>query len=136
MTRHIYHPNHSTEPDKVVWKYTVPLEVGPYTIVVPTEAKFLHAEFYESGFLKQEFALWYEIPHYKPGEPQETREHVFQVFGTGDLAIPHMAKQVHTGVSWDEDHRDRRTSPRYVWHLYEFPGGTKVLDGKYGDGDG
>lgn len=111
-------------PAKVVWKFIVPLEHDPVSIMVPVGAKLLHAE-YIAEFGRYEFQLWYECSL----ENLENKiSHVFQVWGTGDDSIPKSAKHVHTGMTWHEDHRNRRTEPEYVWHLYEFPSGAKIKE--------
>jgi hypothetical protein len=110
-------------PDKVVWKYVVPLSARPETIQVPTGARLLHVEYMDVN--NRGFYLWYEVNlKYR----DQTIDHVFQTWGTGDATIPRAAKHVHSGISWREDHRGRRTLPEYVWHLYEYPTGAKVVD--------
>lgn len=125
MTEHIsVDGRFETEPYKVVWKWKIPLMAAPQQIMVPTGARLLHAE-YVSELGDYHFELWYECDLKNRDKPIA---HVFQIFGTGAEVIPKMAKHVHSGIEWYEDHRNRRTSPQYVWHLFEYPTGARIVD--------
>jgi hypothetical protein len=113
-------------PAKVVWKYNLPLSGEPQQINIPVESRLLHVEYIDLSYELREFQLWYEVTL---GVTEESyRERVFQVFGTGDESIPKSAKHVHTGIDWNEGHRNTRTTPRYVWHLYEYPSGAQLVE--------
>jgi hypothetical protein len=114
-----------SEPAKVVWKYSVPLERGPQQIAILPGSRMVHCEFFAVSAVSGEFQIWYEVPLIVMEEPYKPR--VFQVFGTGDQSIPKSAKHVHTGIYWNED-RGRRTTPQYVWHLYEYPSGAHLVE--------
>ena len=124
MTKYIKHPQHSSDGEKVVWKYQVDLEAGAQEISLPIGAQLVHAEFVKSGFADRRFFLWYEVDLERSTTSHEI---VFEIFGTGDQGIPRMGKHVATGVEWNYDHRNTRTVPQWVWHLYEYPSGTEVF---------
>lgn len=110
------------KPAKVVWKYEVKLLASPQNVEIPVGARLLHVEYIDvvgaRGFL-----LWYEVDlKYR----KSMINHVFQIWGTGDDSIPRMAKHVHSGVSLG--YGGTRALPQFVWHLYEFPTGAKVVD--------
>lgn len=110
-------------PAKVIWKWQLPLRAEPQSIMVPVGSRLVHCEFVDL-FATSEFLLWYEVII----DMTAKTSRVFQIWGTGDATIPKSAKHVHTGVMWNHDLRERRSTPQYVWHLYEFPSGAKVVD--------
>lgn len=110
-----------SDPAKVVWKYTVPLQARPISLMIPVGSRMVHVEYSEPGFADREFLLWYEV---ELKNIENKISHVFQVWGTGDETIPHVAKHIGTVTIWNED----RTDPQYVWHLYEYPSGAKIVE--------
>jgi hypothetical protein len=109
------------EPVKVVWNYTIEMTSDPTAVEIPTGALFLAAGLVtpEGGWMPNAWELWYEIrDHEAVAIP-----HVLQMFGTGDLRIPKCAQHLWTEVWESEQARNRR-----VWHLYEYPSGTRVED--------
>lgn len=114
----------SDEPAKVVWKWEIPMRTHPMSRQIPVGSRLLHVDFVDS-FGQYMFLLWYEV---ELAKKDQMLTHVYQMFPTGDDSIPHSAKHIGTGISWNEDHRDRRTTPNQVWHLFEFPSGARVVD--------
>ena len=100
-------------PFKVVYKYQVGLDAGPQKVMIPVGSTLVHSEFIDV-FGHYGFLLWYEV---RLDKVDEKITHIYQVFGTGDASIPKMAK-----------HRDERTFPRLVRHLFEYPTGSKIVD--------
>ena len=111
-------------PSKVVYKYQVGLYAGPQKVMIPVGSTLVHSEFIDV-FGHYGFLLWYEV---RLDKVDEKITHIYQVFGTGDASIPKMAKHVTTGIQWYYGHRDERTFPRLVRHLFEYPTGSKIVD--------
>ena len=116
----------SDEAAKVVWKWELPVRAEPLSRLIPVGSRLVHVEYGEApmGFSGL-FTLWYEV---ELANKDNLLSHVYQIWGTGDDTIPHSARHIGVGIEWNEDHRNRRTSPERVWHLYEFASGAKVVD--------
>lgn len=112
-------------PHKVVWKYPLDLSPDPQVREIPRGARFLHGEFIQADAVPSQhgrFDLWYEVELKERGI---NISHVFQVMGTG-VELPKAVKHLVTGCERDYSW----VVPKIinVWHLYEWPSGSKVVD--------
>lgn len=126
MTQVVKLPSaYDPKPAKVVWKYRIPLAFEPVEIAVPNGARFLAADLLAvDGWTPNIWELWYEVN----GKQATQNRHVFQSYGTGDIAIPRCAEHKATGVVAQKSPLKGMAVDRFVWHLYEYPSGTEVID--------
>jgi hypothetical protein len=117
---------------KVVWKYRIPFQADEVAVMMPRYANIVHVEYVEyaeGSPTGREWWIWAEVDSMFNARQDEFQDRRFKAFSTGDAKIASSARYVACGIEWSRDHRERRTFPRWVWHLYELNGEATKPEG-------